>query len=161
MRYLKLYENYNSFNLVEISDDKYMLHRQNSGYTPIDTDAMVDIASKLSGLFNIVPDPLNFLQQDSPPPSTWYNFNLISDEWLGANVFFKVNISKCELVEDDYPVYFIKFYYGIGKGIDYKIIEELYFMFEEDDFETFAENPMILMNYLKDNYYDPTKPTIN
>jgi hypothetical protein len=160
MKYLKLYENYKSFNIVEISSDKCMFHKKNSEYVPIDTDVMVDIASKLSGMFNIAPNPLNYTQQDSPPPSTWYNFNLISDEWLGKNIVFRLNLVKCELVEGDYPVYFVKFYYGIGKGINYKIIEELYFMFEEDDFETFSEDPMILMNYLKDNYYDPTKPPI-
>lgn len=164
MKHLKTFESFGSSGLVPITEEEFVELKEDWSFTPIDPNCIFQIYNKISNDFVILPNPSK-THPSILKNQMWYNFRLKSPDWLGKTAHFEFIFSKYqhnkiaindkgdELGKIKRPIYLMKFEFGEKppKSLP-KVITLQHFSFDEQYFGMFVEDPMILMDYLKNNY---------
>jgi hypothetical protein len=166
MKYLKIFEEFNEFQLDEISEDEYRNLTPKQG-GKIDQSKLKTLKLKLTTINFWKKSLQTFIQSTNSKIKKTRRLSLeyecdYGDSWVtivaiesenDGDIILRYFIDKCDLGDDE-PYY--KLLYQIEKTDsswpNSKNNSEnyyFYYLFEESDFDKICENPQILIDYLE------------
>jgi len=142
MKYLKLFELFGGFQLDEITRKQYIDIQVNREDEIINYGSLQLMGENLDKKYEL------------KHTGVWFKIEWV--DILNGNVEIQTEIFVDKVSQyGDEPFYTLKYYYELSKGSKYSDRHH-FFSFEESDFDQMCKNPQILIDYLKDNYFDET-----